>query len=92
MLARIFAAALAATVPVSAMAQECAPIDQVGQYLAEEYGEVPLITGAINDEASIFIFVNPKTRTFSVVTVVNGCAATDDMIYGGEWLRIGRQI
>ncbi len=90
MLARIFAAALAVMVLAPASAQECAPIDQVEQVLTERYGEVPLITGTAKDGADIFIFVNPKTKTFTILTVVDGCVV--DGLGGTEWLRVGRQI
>ncbi len=90
MLARIFAAALAVMFSVPASAQECAPIDQVEQVLTEQYGEIPLITGTAEDGADIFIFVNPKTKSFTILTVVNGCVV--DGFGGIEWLRVGRQI
>lgn len=91
MLRTIAAAAMAAAFSVPVMAQECAPIDQVGDYLAREFGEVPLISGMVDSTRQVFIFVNPKTKTFTIVDVVNGCAA-DGPVTGIDWLRIGRQI
>mgnify|MGYP001565116799 CR=1 FL=1 len=67
---RFALALLVALVTTPSVAQQplCGPFDTIVESLAKNYGERPVALGISSDgKGSVEIFLNPSTRTFSVI-------------------------
>lgn len=65
---RLALAALVAATP--AIAQECAPIDQVAEMLTGQYGESVMSEGIAANGGLIQFWANTDTRTWTMIVVL----------------------
>ncbi len=63
--------------PKAAPPPLCAPLTAHAAYLARRWGERPFAPGRIGRAATVILFVNPATRTWTLIRVLAagvGCA------------------